>query len=243
MHYDFIVGNVALVRQELDAACLAAGRNPADVTLVAISKFHPAEAIAAAAAAGCTAFGENYLQECQAKQATLAHLPIQWHFTGHIQSRKARELAGRFALIHAVDSLKVATILHTHSQELGVMQPILLQVNVGREPQKHGLAPEDVESVARQVLQLEQEGSGEQGGVRLDGLMCLPPWLDDPAAVQPFFAQLRDCRNRVQDVLGRAMPQLSMGMSHDFVQAVAEGATLVRIGTAIFGERPATKTT
>lgn len=240
MQYDFIAGNVASIRRELDAACIAAGRDPAEVTLVAVSKFHPAAAVAQAVAAGCTAFGENYLQEFQEKQAALAHLSIQWHFTGHLQSRKARDAAGRFALIHAVDSVKLATLLHKHAQELGLLQPVLLQVNVGREVQKHGLAPEDVESVARQVQALEDTA---HGGIRLDGLMCLPPWLDDPEAVRPFFAQLRTCRDRVQNALGRALPQLSMGMTHDFVQAVAEGATLVRIGTAIFGERPGTKTT
>lgn len=235
MSYDFIAENLACVRQELDAACHAAGRDPADVTLVAVSKFHPAAAVAAAAAAGCMVFGESYVQECLEKQAALLQLPIQWHFIGHIQSRKARDLAGRMALIHAVDSLKVATILHRHAQEQGVVQPVLLQVNVGREPQKHGLAPEAVEAVARHLVQLEDPA---HGGIRLDGLMCLPPWLEDPEAVRPFFAQLAACRARLQEALGKALPHLSMGMSHDFVQAVAEGATLVRIGTAIFGDRP-----
>ena len=238
MSYDYIADNVARVRQELDAACHAAGRDPAEVALVAVSKFHPAAAVAAAAAAGCMVFGESYVQECLEKQAALAQLPVQWHFIGHIQSRKARELAGRARLIHAVDSLKVATILHTRAQEQGTVQPILLQVNVGCETQKHGVAPENLEALARQVVQLE---APSHGGIRLDGLMCLPPWLEDPEAVRPFFTQLAACRDRLQQTLGRQLPQLSMGMSHDFVQAVAEGATLVRIGTAIFGERPCTR--
>lgn len=228
-----IAHRLARLRRELDAACHAAGRNASDVTLVAVSKTHPADAIAQAHAAGQLAFGESYAQEAAAKQRDLAHLPLVWHFIGHIQSRKARELAGRYALIHAVDSAKVASILHANALERGLPQPILLQVNVGREPQKHGLDEADLPETAERILALETPG----GGVRLEGLMCLPPWSEDAEASRPHFARLRELRDMLRARLGRPLPHLSMGMSHDFPQAIAEGATLVRVGTAIFGQR------
>ncbi len=235
MQHHSITDAIRTIRQELDAACVQVDRDPADVALIAVSKRHSAAAIATAMEAGCTAIGESYLQEAVEKQAQLAHLPIQWHFIGHIQSRKAKELAGKFALIHAVDSIKVATKLHIAALEQGVVQPILLQVNVGREAQKHGVAPEEVEQLATQVQAMEEPA---HGGVRLDGLMCLPPWMENAEDVRPFFALLRGCKERAEQALGRTLPHLSMGMSHDFAQAVAEGATLVRVGTAIFGQRP-----
>lgn len=235
MHYDSVATAIETIRRELDAACERVDRNPADVTLIAVSKRHPAQAIAAAIQAGVSAVGESYMQEAFEKQQQLPDAAVDWHFIGHIQSRKAKDLAGRFSLIHAVDSIKVATKLHNAALERGLVQPILLQVNVGREAQKHGVAPEDAVSLAQQLAAMEDV---EHGGVRLDGFMCLPPRLDTAGDVQPYFALLRGCKERAEEVLGRTLPHLSMGMSHDFTMAVAEGATLVRIGTAIFGERP-----
>lgn len=218
------------VRERLAAAARRSGREPQEVRLVAVSKFHPASAVAAAAACGQRLFGENYVREALAKQAELSDTNLRWHCIGHIQSNKAGDAAGRFALIHSVDSLKLARAL---SRRLApdAVQDVLLQVNIGSEPQKGGVAPEDLFPLAEDVAALP--------GLRVRGLMCLPPFFDDGEAARPFFARLRALRDATQRRLDLEMPELSMGMSGDFEQAVEEGATLVRVGTKIFGPRPA----
>ena len=215
---------------DLAAAARRAGREPGDVTLVAVSKRHAAEDIRALALEGQTDFGENYVQEAVAKQETLADLKVRWHFIGGLQSNKARFVAGNFALVHSVDSLKLATALHKKAAALGVVQEVLLQVNVAGEAQKSGVAPEALVELAEGCMALD--------GVRLTGLMTMPPFFDDPERARPVFARLRELRDELETGLGTSLPHLSMGMTGDFVPAVEEGATLVRIGTRIFGERP-----
>lgn len=228
------------VQARLDDAIRSAGRRPEDVTLVAVSKFHPAAAIAALVAAGQRDFGENYVQESLRKQQDLQDLPVRWHFIGHLQTNKAREVAGRFDLMHTVGSLRLAQSLQKSMERVRTLQPahatpavqdILLQVNIGDEPQKSGVDVEELPVLADAVLELP--------ALRLVGLMCLPPFFDDGEAARPFFARLRELRDGLERRTGMALPHLSMGMSGDFVQAVQEGATIVRIGTDIFGERPA----
>lgn len=224
---------IALRWQQITArvadACARAGRDPADVTIIAVSKTHPADAIRAAFAAGATDFGENYAQELVTKAAELAAGPlipaIRWHFIGRLQRNKARLVAGRVALVHAVDTVELAEEL---GKRAGGVQPILLAVNLAAEATKGGVTAEAAPAVARSLAQV--------AGTSLDGLMAMPP-AGDPEASRPHFEALRALRDRLAGELGRPLPVLSMGMSHDFEVAIACGATHVRIGTAIFGSR------
>jgi pyridoxal phosphate enzyme (YggS family) len=216
------------VRARVDAACERAGRPPGDVTIVAVSKTHPAEAVRAAAAEGALDFGENYAQELDAKRLALADLAVRWHYIGRLQRNKAKLVAGKVALVHAVDSVALAEELAKRAE--GRTQPILIAVNVAGEATKGGVSPEATLDLARALAAV--------AGARLDGLMTMPPPSDDPEASRPAFEALRLLRDRLQDELSTALPVLSMGMSGDFEVAIACGATHVRIGTAIFGSRP-----
>ena len=218
------------VRSRLAGAARVSGRDLQDVRLIAVSKLHPAAAVAAAHSFGQCVFGENYVQEALAKQQALAALPLEWHFIGHLQVNKAKDVSGRFALIHTVDSQKLAETLSRRLPEGVAAQDILLQVNIGDEAQKSGVDAADLPALAEAVVGIP--------GLRLRGLMCLPPFFDDGEAARPFFARLRELRDDLQVRLGMQLPELSMGMSGDCEQAVEEGATLVRVGTDIFGPRP-----
>ncbi len=217
------------VRDRLAEAARRSGRRPEAVRLIAVSKFHPASSVAAAAACGQRLFGENYIREARAKQDALARMPLEWHCIGHVQSNKAADAAGRFALIHTLDAERTAQALSRRLAP-GTVQEVLIQVNTGNEPQKTGIAPEGVPALAEALLALP--------GLRLRGLMCLPPCFDDAEAARPHFAALRNLRDALSRRLGLELPELSMGMSGDFEQAVEEGATLIRVGTDIFGPRP-----
>ena len=217
------------VRDRIARAARLAGRDPGDVRLVAVSKFHPARAVAALAAAGQRDFGESYVQEACAKQAELAHLALNWHCVGHVQTNKAKNAAGRFQYIHSLDSLKLAQALRRHVPA-PQRQQVLIQVNLGNEEQKSGVQPEALAALAEQVARMQE--------LDLAGLMCLPPFFDNGALARPYFALVRKMCEHLRARLGLALPELSMGMSGDFAEAVAEGATLVRIGTDIFGPRP-----
>lgn len=214
------------------AAALRAGRDPSDVLLVAVSKTHPLAAIEAAVAAGQRHFGENRLEELWPKvqAAQAAGLDIQWHMIGPIQSRKSREAVGPWALIHSVDRVKIAARLSRDAEAAGQTLPVLLEVNVSGEESKHGFAPQELLDAAPELAAL--------GGIRLEGLMTMAPFVDDPEAARPVFRGLRQLR----DQLAAACPQadwrhLSMGMTNDFEVAIEEGATIIRVGSAIFGTR------
>lgn len=215
-------------RAAVDAACVAAGRRPDEVTLVAVAKLHPVAAIDAVVAAGATDIGENYVQELLAKQAATQAQP-RWHFIGRLQRNKARQIAGRVALIHAVDSRELGVELGKRVPA-GAVQPILVAVNVADEATKGGVALADAPALVAALAAIP--------GLRVDGLMTMPPPTDDPEAARPHFTALRALRDRLATP-AVPLPHLSMGMSHDFAVAISCGATLVRIGTAIFGERPA----
>jgi PLP dependent protein len=214
------------VRARVDAACERAGRAPGEVVVVAVSKTHPPEAVREAAAAGATDFGENYAQELAAKRAVAGD--VRWHFIGRLQRNKAKLVAGQVALIHAVDTVELAQELARRAG--GAVQPALLSVNVAGEVTKGGVELAETAALAR--------GIAAVAGVRLDGLMTMPPPSDDAEASRPVFTALRELRDRLQQDLGAPLPVLSMGMSGDFEVAIACGATHVRIGTAIFGSRP-----
>lgn len=195
---------------------------PPGVALVAVSKSQPVEAVRQAYRAGQRVFGENYVQEWRDKAESLADLPdLSWHFVGSLQTNKAKYLVGRVALIHTVDRLALGQEIARRSLQRGLVTPVLLEVNVGAEATKSGCAPEEAPRLAEALRAL--------GGVELRGLTCIPPPGEDP---RPHFRALRGLRDRL------GLAELSMGMSADYLEAVEEGATIVRVGTAIFGERP-----
>jgi len=220
-----IAENIAKVRARIREAAQASQRDSAAIGLLAVSKTQPPAAIRQAHAAGLRDFGENYLQEALGKQLELADLDLTWHFIGPIQSNKTKPIAEHFAWVHSVDRLKIAERLA--AQRPAHLPPlnICLQVNVSFEPSKSGCTPDELPALAQAVTQLPQ--------LRLRGLMTIPEPTDDPAAQHAAFARLRELR----DGLNLGLDSLSMGMSHDLEAAIAEGATWVRIGTALFGAR------
>lgn len=232
--------NVAAVRARVDAAAVRAGRRPADVLLVAVSKTQPAEALRAAYAAGIRDFGENYVQELVQKAEALKELgELRFHAIGHVQRNKAKFLARHASAVHSVDSQDLARELGRRLALADAARPprafggdarlpVLVEVNIAREAQKSGVSPDAVESVLASV---ESEPS-----LRLVGLMCVPPFGDEPRAAVPHFEAL--ARLREQHGGAARLPELSMGMTADFEHAIAAGATVVRVGTAIFGVRP-----
>jgi len=222
--------NLEETKRRIQEAALSAGRDSAGVRLVAVTKTVTLDRLKEAVAAGHTLFGENYVQEAKRKIAALGP-GLTWHFIGHLQSNKAKAAVEVFDLIHSVDRLSLARSLEQAAARLGKVQNILLQVNLAGEESKSGSAPEDVQDLLREISKMPH--------LKVLGLMTMPPWL--PAEeVRPYFRALRELRDRLRDiqVVDRDLPELSMGMTGDFEVAVQEGATLVRIGTAIFGHRP-----
>jgi len=229
-----IADRVAAVRERIARAAERASRPPGDVTLVAISKTHPAEAVRAAFAAGVRDFGENRVQEAEPKIAATADLVASglcWHLVGHLQSNKARKAASLFGVVQSVDSLELAERLARVGVETDRPVRALVQVDLAGEETKFGL-PEG------ELLPALQELRGMEG-LRIEGLMVLPPYFEDPERARPYFRRLRSLHDRAQAAGLLEGRHLSMGMSHDFEAAVEEGATIVRVGTAIFGERKA----
>ena len=228
---DEIAASLSAVRQRLDRALERAGRLPSSVRLVAISKTRPAEDVRAAYDAGQADFGENRVQEALEKIAAAADIPIAWHLVGHLQTNKARRAAGAFAWIHSIESADLLKRVDAAAEEAGRRPELLVQVDLAGEPTKHG-AP------AETWLSLFEAASGCRAA-RVSGLMLLPPFTPDPEGARPYFRRLRALRDELaaRGVPPEMLRELSMGMSHDFEVAVEEGATLIRVGTAIFGER------
>lgn len=219
------------IRKRIAAAAESCGRSPASVRLVAVSKTVPAERVKAAIDAGIESIGENYVQEAKEKFTVLGTEPVAWHFIGHLQSNKAKYAVRIFDLIHSVDSYKLARELDRHAAKNAKVQNVLVQVNTGGEATKSGVAVDGALELVREISRLDH--------LSIRGLMTLPPFFDAPERVRPFFRSLRELRDRIHDaaIPGVSMGELSMGMTGDFEAAIEEGATLVRIGTAIFGER------
>jgi pyridoxal phosphate enzyme (YggS family) len=225
-----IAGNIREIKQRIAHAALESGRDPVTVQLVAVSKTKPAAAIAEAFNCGQLIFGENYVQELVAKVAELPS-EISWHFIGHLQSNKVRQIAGLVDMIHSVDRLSLAREIDRQWGLLGKSCEILIQVNIASEATKSGTSSEELLDLVREVAALPN--------VRIKGLMTMPPFFDDPDAARPYFAALRVLAREVEkeEIAGVEMRELSMGMSGDFEVAIGEGATLVRVGSALFGER------
>lgn len=225
-----IVGNIARIRERIAAACLRSGRRPEDVKLVAVSKTVSPELIRQAFDAGLRDFGENRIQEAEAKSPALADLEATWHLVGHLQTNKAKPARELFQWIHSVDSIRLAQRLDKVAPSSGRL-PILLEVNLGGEPSKFGVREEEVVELAERV--------GRLSSLELRGLMVIPPFFEDPNRARPFFRRLHELAASIalRNLPGVSMQELSMGMSHDFEVAIEEGATIARIGTAIFGPR------
>ena len=226
-----LADNIARVRKRIEAACRRAGREPGEVRLVAVSKTFPAERIREAFEIGLRDFGENRIQEAAHKKLLLGGLDITWHLIGHLQSNKARKARDLFNTVHSVDSLHVAAKLDEAALNPDERLPVLLQVNLGSETAKFGLREEEAPGVAQAVSLLPS--------LEVRGLMLIPPFFENPEQARPCFRRLRELAERI--TAGRfpdvSMKELSMGMSHDFEAAIEEGATMVRVGTAIFGPR------
>lgn len=223
-----LADRVTAVRERIARAVARAGRSPESVRLVAVAKRHPADAVREAHALGLRVFGENYAQELVAKAAEVGPLAeIEWHMIGHLQTNKARLIVPVIGMVHTVDSSHVAAELGKRAAKIGRTIGVLIEVNVANDPSKTGCAPDELAQIIEAVRGAES--------LVLRGLMTMPPYSDDAEASRPFFARLRELQARNGGP--GALPELSMGMSHDLETAITEGATIVRVGTAIFGER------
>jgi len=224
-----IAENLERVREQITQAAAKAGRPVNEIELVAITKTHPAEKVREAVEAGHTVFGESRIQEARAK---IPELPsnLHWHFVGHLQKNKIRHALRLFELFHGVDSLALAQEMNRIAAEEGMHPRILLEINVAEEGSKFGFKPESLRAEMESLLTLPR--------LSIEGLMCIPPLADEAGASRKYFVQLRELRDSLEKEFGLTLPHLSMGMTNDFPVAVEEGATLVRVGTAIFGERP-----
>jgi pyridoxal phosphate enzyme (YggS family) len=219
------------VKNRIKKAAIACDRNPESIALVAVSKTVSAGTVQKAIEAGATILGENYVQEARDKIADLVNAPVSWHFIGHLQSNKAKYAVKLFDLIHSVDSLKLARELNKQAQKIGKIQQIFVQVNISREETKSGISVDETMNLVKDISRLEN--------LSIRGLMTMPPFFNQPEKVRPFFAALRDLRDQILQTAPSnvSMDELSMGMTGDFEVAIEQGATMVRVGTAIFGER------
>ena len=229
---ELLAVRLADIRAQLAAAARKSGREPDEVRLIAISKTHPASVIKQACQLGATDFGENRVQEAEGKIAEIGREKVRWHLVGHLQANKARRAVSLFDVIHSIDTLELAKRLDRLCvEESKDTLPVLIQVDLGHEETKSGVDESELTHLV--------EGLGRLTRLKLIGLMTLPPFSDDPEQSRPYFRRLRELRDELNQrgAFGERTGELSMGMSHDFQVAIEEGATMVRIGTAIFGER------
>ncbi len=224
--------NLDSIQQRIRNACLRAGRTADSVALLAVTKTHPPETITAAADLGLSLFGENKVQEAKAK-IPLCPGRLRWHFIGHLQSNKCREAVELFSMIESVDSLALAQEINKRAAAAAKTMPILLEVNVAGEASKFGYPPERLLGELKAVNEFPR--------IEIHGLMAVPPWTALSESSRPHFRRLRELKVQCEQILGAPLPHLSMGMSGDFEVAIEEGATIVRVGTALFGERTAIK--
>ena len=228
----FFLERIKNVFRKISSAAIRSGRNPFDVKLVAVTKTVPVERIKAAADLGLRVFGENRVQEAQEKIAACrSQCPdcaIEWHMIGHLQKNKAKTAVRLFELIHSLDSIELAGLLNKHAEEAGKVQRVLIEVKLSPEETKYGVARENLMALMKSISGMKN--------LKLEGLMTVPPFFDNPETARPYFRNLRYLRDEAEKK-GFKLPELSMGMTNDYEVAILEGATMVRIGTGIFGER------
>ena len=229
-----LAANLNAVRKRIEAACVRARRDTTEVTLLPVSKSQPPDAVRTIAELGLNLFGENKVQEAKVK-IPLCPGHLRWHMIGHLQTNKSRDAVHFFEMIQSVDSLKLAEELNQRAEQAAKTMPILLEVNIAGEASKFGYPPD------RLLKELEQINALKR--IEIQGLMTMAPWTAEPEKVRPIFRQLRELKERGEQLLGAPLPHLSMGMSGDFGVAIEEGATIVRIGTALFGPRSQSKKT
>jgi hypothetical protein len=218
------------VKDRINKAAFKCGRDPESIQLVAVSKTISTNRVREAIMAGVTTLGENYVQEARSKFNVLGTFPVSWHFIGHLQSNKAKYAVRLFDLIHSVDTLKLAHELNKQANKVNKIQDVLIQINISKEPSKSGSDIQNAANLIKDIVLLEN--------LSVKGLMAMPPFFNNPEKARPYFTALRVLRDQIQKVFpGVVLNELSMGMTGDFEVAIEEGATLVRIGTAIFGER------
>lgn len=233
--YDLFVSlaeNLNSIQQRICAACERAQRDPASVMLLAVTKGQAPEVVSEAGRLGLTFFGENKIQEAKAK-IPLCSGKLRWHFIGHLQTNKCRDAVEFFEMIQSVDSLHVAQEISKRAEQASKTMPILLEVNLAGEASKFGYRPDKLEAELKQINALQR--------LEIHGLMTVPPWTSNAENVRPMFRQMRELKQRAEQALGAPLPHLSMGMTGDFEVAIEEGATIVRIGTALFGPRKTAK--
>ena len=224
-----LADNLNSIQQRIASACDRAGREPGSVTLLAVTKAQPPEIIDEAARIGLTLFGENKIQEAKTK-IPLCSGRLRWHFIGHLQTNKCRDAVELFEMVQSVDSLRVAEEIHRRAEQAGKRMPILLEVNLAGEASKFGYRPEQLLAELPKLNALNR--------LEIHGLMTVPPWTPEAETVRPVFRRMRELKAQCEQALGAPLLHLSMGMSGDFEVAIEEGATMVRIGTALFGTRP-----
>jgi len=219
------------IKKRITDAAVSCGRDPADIRLIAVSKKIPEKKIIEAIEAGADILGENFIQEAREKTDHLSSCNVSWHFIGHLQSNKAKYAVRMFDFIHTVDSMKLALEINKRAEKINKIQNILIQVNISGELSKSGVEPEKIMNLLKEISRLKN--------LSVKGLMAMPPYFSNPEKARPFFASLRKLREAIkkEDIPDIFMEELSMGMTGDFEAAIEEGATLVRIGTAIFGKR------
>ena len=224
--------NLDSIQQRIRAACARAGRDPESVTLLAVTKGQPPEVVNEAGKLGLAVFGENKIQEARAK-IPLCSGKLRWHFIGHLQSNKCRDAVQLFQMIQSVDSLSLAQEINRRAAEAARTMPVLLEVNLAGEASKFGYTPERLLAELKEINSLTR--------IEIHGLMTVPPWSPDAENSRPYFRRLCELKQECEQILGAPLPELSMGMSGDFEVAIEEGATIVRIGTALFGPRAKSK--
>ena len=229
-----LAGRFSSIQLRIQSACARAGRDPAAVSLLGVSKSHPPETVRAVADLGLRLFGENKVQEAKAK---ISRCPsrLRWHLIGHLQTNKSRDAVHFFEMIQSVDSLGLAQEINRRAGQAAKTMPILLEANIAGEAGKFGYNPDALLEELEQINPLKR--------LEIQGLMVIAPWTRDPEKARPIFRQLRDLKKNCEQIVGAPLPHLSMGMSGDFEVAIEEGATIVRIGTALFGPRPQSKQT
>ena len=227
-----LAANLELIRQRIRAACDRAGREPNSITLLAVTKGQPPEVVQEAAKLGLAFFGENKIQEAKAK-IPLCPGKLRWHFIGHLQSNKVRDAVELFEMIQSVDSLSLAQEISKRCEQAAKQMPILLEVNLAGEASKFGYKPEKLLSELKEINFLPR--------LEVRGLMTVPPFSAEQEKVRPYFQRLRELKTQCEQIISAPLPHLSMGMSGDFEVAIEEGATIVRIGTALFGPRQKSK--
>jgi hypothetical protein len=224
-----VYDNFLKVNERIHRACRKSGRDPQEIKLIAVTKTVAIKQVKEAVEAGCRLFGENYVQEAQEKIKKIKLPSVKWHFIGHLQKNKAKDAVGLFDMIHSIDKLGLARELNKRTEE---PLKVLMQINIGDEKTKGGVSIADATELAREIGKLKK--------ITLKGLMAIPPYQEDPDMTRPYYTTIRRVAERInrEQIPGVVLSELSMGMSHDFEVAIEEGATFIRVGTALFGERP-----